>query len=157
MLELRLWRERLVGRAIYFFTLIYCLIIETTFVDQCYDSSLEKRRRVHRGWGSERTLVAWHVYKVRLDEFEESLKKEKSKSAKVANWSVLLTPPRFCPCPSPSKRLWCSHKLNGPVSPFRNTVGRKNSLPIIFKLKLTSLFSCGRAAFAPACITAFFH
>lgn len=53
--------------------------------------NLKKRRRVHKGWVSECILMAWHTYKVRVNsltvssgpKLEESLKKKKSKSAKV--------------------------------------------------------------------------
>lgn len=53
-------------------------------------SSSEESRKIRKGWVSECSL-AWHIYEVRLGNFtvssglklEESLKKEKSKSAKV--------------------------------------------------------------------------
>lgn len=73
------------GGAVYFFTLIHCLKIETCLWISGMTGSLEKRRP------SECSLVAWHIYNVRVDNLttspglkpEKTQRKKKSKSAEV--------------------------------------------------------------------------
>lgn len=62
LLELRFWRQRQVGGAVYFFTLIHCLIIET-----CLWISGMTQEELREKEASEFSLVAWHIYKVRVD------------------------------------------------------------------------------------------
>lgn len=101
LLELRFWRQRQVGGAVYFFTLIHCFIIE-----RCLWISGMTQEELREKEASEFILVAWHIYKVRVDNLtvssglkpEETQRKNQSlqrlqERNNVTGWDVL-----YCPC-----------------------------------------------------------